>query len=208
MSANGRSRNRGRDGGAGIGRAVGRASEPGLGRSSPGAPRNRLRSHYNWIDIVSAVNFRRQQRPRRPTILIIEDDIVLRDPLAEYLRCAGYEIFEAANSAEAVAVFDADIVVDAVFSDIRMAGPTDGVDLARWIRRRHPDVHIVLTSGADSKALAETVAEIFIAKPYHLADITGRIGQLLAATLPPAASSSEAPSTGGRRRSRSRRNRR
>jgi CheY-like chemotaxis protein len=154
------------------------------------------------------VDYQQTTEPNQPTVLIVEDDVVLRNPLGEYLRAAGYVIFEAANSAEAIAVFSAKISINAVFSDIRMAGPMDGLGLARWIRARHPGVRIALTSGADNnKARAEAVAETFIAKPYHVADIAALIGQLLAATPGPAASSpevsSEAPSTGERRRSRS-----
>jgi two-component system, response regulator PdtaR len=204
----GRFRNRGRLGGAGTGQADDPASEPGsegIARTRREIAAGRLATGLS----LSQVNFPQQQEPHRQTLLLVEDDIGIRNSLAEYLRGAGYEIYEANSSAEAVAVFDANIAVDAVFSDIRLAGPMDGVDLARWIRRRHPDVPIALASGgAENKPRAETVAETFIAKPYHVADVAALIGRLLAATPPPAPSSpevsSEAPSRGGRRRWRSR----
>jgi DNA-binding NtrC family response regulator len=111
--------------------------------------------------------------------LVAEDDIVIRNPLSEYLRGAGYLIIEAANAEEAIAVFAAKIPIDAVFSDVQMPGPMDGLGLARWIRRHHPRVRIAITSGAGNVARAAEVAEAFLIKPYHVAEVAGRIGRLL-----------------------------
>jgi CheY-like chemotaxis protein len=68
--------------------------------------------------------------------LVVEDNICVRSVTAEVLREAGYSVIEAANAAEAVAVFDAGTAVDLVFSDIEMRGSQmDGVGLARWVFR-------------------------------------------------------------------------
>jgi DNA-binding LytR/AlgR family response regulator len=67
-----------------------------------------------------------------------------------------------------------------VFSDIQMPGPMDGLGLARWIRRHRPRVRIAITSGAGNEARAAEVAEVFLVKPYHAAEVAGRIGRLLA----------------------------
>jgi CheY-like chemotaxis protein len=118
--------------------------------------------------------------PRIVAILIAEDDVLIRDPLAEYLRGAGYLIVEAANAEEAIAVFAANIPIDVVFSDIQMPGSMDGLGLARWIRRHHPGVRIAITSGAGNAAGAAEVAEVFLVKPYHAAEVAARLGRLLA----------------------------
>jgi CheY-like chemotaxis protein len=114
------------------------------------------------------------------TILVAEDDILIRNPLAEYLRDAGYLIVEAANAEEAIALFASKIPIDVVFSDMQMPGPMDGLGLARWIRRHHPGVRIAVTSGAGPEAGAADVAEAFLVKPYHVAEVAARIGRLLA----------------------------
>jgi CheY-like chemotaxis protein len=75
---------------------------------------------------------------RHHVVLVVEDEILMRSVTAESLRIAGYNVVEAANAAEAVAVFTAGTVIDLVFSDINfMAGPNsmDAVGLARWVSR-------------------------------------------------------------------------
>jgi CheY-like chemotaxis protein len=64
------------------------------------------------------------------TILVVEDEVLIRLPLAEYLRDCGYSVFEASNVAEAKAVLDADTPVDLVFSDVNMPGNENGFALA------------------------------------------------------------------------------
>jgi hypothetical protein len=75
---------------------------------------------------------------RHHVVLVVEDEILMCSVTAESLRIAGYNVVEAANAAEAVAVFTAGTVIDLVFSDINfMAGPNsmDAVGLARWVSR-------------------------------------------------------------------------
>jgi two-component system, response regulator PdtaR len=135
--------------------------------------------------ILNTADSQPEKQSRRPTVLVVEDDIVIRKPLAEYLQGAGYSTLETANAAEAIALFSARALIDIVFSDIQMPGPIDGLDLARWIRRDHPGVRVALTSGVANEALAAEVAEIFVAKPYQMAEVAAWIGRLLADPPPP-----------------------
>jgi CheY-like chemotaxis protein len=128
---------------------------------------------------LHAVPAEPEKKPSRPTILIVEDNVVIRSPLAEYLRSAGYMIVEAGNAAEAIALFVAEVPIDLVFSDIRMPGAMDGLGLARWIRQHRPGVRVALTSGNGNGARAARVAEIFVPKPYQAAEVAARIGELL-----------------------------
>jgi DNA-binding NtrC family response regulator len=120
----------------------------------------------------------------RATVLLVEDDIVIRSPLAEYLRAAGYMIVEAANAEEAIALFAARVPIAVVFSDIRMPGTMDGIGLARWIRRHQPSVRVMLTSGAGNAVRLGKIAEFFVPKPYQAAEVAARIGKLLETTSP------------------------
>lgn len=81
------------------------------------------------------------------TILVVEDEILVRMPLAEYLRDCGYRVFEAASVAEAKAVLDADTPVDLVFSDVNLVGAENGFALASWVHQHHPATKVLLTSG-------------------------------------------------------------
>jgi CheY-like chemotaxis protein len=120
------------------------------------------------------------------TILVVEDEVLVRLVVAEYLRECGYTVHEAAHAGEAMAVLDMpDIDIDLVFSDVDMpAGALDGFALARWVRDNHPDVQVILTSGAArSAAIAGALCERgpMLAKPYEPAAAFDRIKQLLAA---------------------------
>ena len=72
-------------------------------------------------------------------ILVVEDDVLVRMPIAQYLRDCGYKVVEAVNADEAIAVLlHQETVVDVVFSDIEMPGSIDGFGLAKWIRELVP----------------------------------------------------------------------
>ncbi len=119
----------------------------------------------------------------RPVVLIVEDEVLVRMVVAEYLRDCGFMVIEAGSAQEALALFKADIDVDAVFSDIQMPGEMDGFGLARWLRQHRPDVKVILTSGAASAA--HRAADLchdgpLLPKPYDSEEVERRIRQLLA----------------------------
>jgi CheY-like chemotaxis protein len=127
------------------------------------------------------------------TILIVEDEVLIRMELADYLRGCGYRVLEAANAAEALTVMQTDHRVDLVFSDVQMPGPTDGFGLARWVRANRPGVTVILTSGvARSAARAGELCEDgpLEAKPYEHARLLERIKRTLAQVRRPDASCS------------------
>ena len=90
---------------------------------------------------------KRNDASRPPVVLLVEDETLLRDTTAEYLRLAGYTVIETADAAEALAAFAAEEPVDVVFSDVHLPGGNmDGWRLALWVRR-HRGVPVLLTSG-------------------------------------------------------------
>ncbi|MFL5256720.1 MAG: response regulator [Rhodopila sp.] len=122
-----------------------------------------------------------QQSPVH-TILVVEDDPLVRMPIAEYLRDCGYIVVEAGDAQEAMALIDTDRSVSLVFSDVRMPGSVDGFGLASWIRRHHPDVPVLLTSGYNDvrRVPNELLRSLpIIGKPYSQAAIGRRIKDLL-----------------------------
>jgi CheY-like chemotaxis protein len=119
---------------------------------------------------------------RRPIILLVEDEDLLRETTGEYLRLSGYTVIEAASAGEALAAFVAGERVDAVFSDVHLPGGTmDGLRLALWVRRHHRGVPVLLTSGqGEAIRLAALVGEqSFAAKPYRQKEVVDRLRSLL-----------------------------
>jgi CheY-like chemotaxis protein len=117
-----------------------------------------------------------------PTVLVVDDDVLIRMVIADYLRECGFRVVEAANADEAVAVLEA-TPVDAVFSDVHMPGSMNGFGLAALVRQRYPGVAVTLTSGITRKA--DAAGELcmdgpLLAKPYEPAEVERRIRALLA----------------------------
>jgi CheY-like chemotaxis protein len=107
---------------------------------------------------------------RVPTVLVVEDEELIRTTAAEYLRECGYRVIEAASGDEAVAVLSAGESVDIVFSDVRMPGERDGIALARWMRAHCPGIRVLLTSGylGVGRQVSELGADApFLPKPYR-----------------------------------------
>lgn len=112
---------------------------------------------------------------RARTILVVEDEVLLRLAIAEHLRAAGHRVIEASNAEEAMRVIGADTSVGLVFTDVNMTGAMDGLTLARWIGRTHPGIRLLVTSG-----LATTAGDTpFVAKPYRFDEIERLVGSLL-----------------------------
>lgn len=115
---------------------------------------------------------------RTPAILIVEDEVLIRFVLADYLRECGFKVLEAGDAAEAIQILEAEVDIDLVFSDVQMPGEMDGFGLAQWVRRNRPKLPITLTSGdakksAKAKELCEN--EPFFAKPYDVAKVVAHI---------------------------------
>ncbi|HEY6440846.1 MAG TPA: response regulator [Acetobacteraceae bacterium] len=123
--------------------------------------------------------------PGRPVVLVVDDEILLRSVVAEYLRDAGFRVVEAANGREAVTVLAAGEAVDVVFSDVRMPGDVSGYDLAEWVSINRPAVHVLLTSGyvgavSRSRHVGDS-APMLLPKPFDyerlLQQLRGLIGR-------------------------------
>jgi CheY-like chemotaxis protein len=121
-------------------------------------------------------------------VLVVDDEILVRTVLAEYLRDCGYRVIEAANAAEAIEVLTSDLDVDVLFTDIEMPGEMNGFGLAKWTREHRPGLQIMLTSGNPSKAEeARTLCldEHFVTKPTPFDDLRDRIARILASRTEP-----------------------
>jgi DNA-binding NtrC family response regulator len=129
--------------------------------------------------LTSNAMMSREETARQPAVLLVEDEILIRSATAEFLRSTGYRVIEAANAAEAIAVFASAIEIDLVFSDINMPGTMNGVGLARWIADHHPGIHVILTSAIGNARAAGATGAAFLRKPYRLAEAVRRIGALL-----------------------------
>jgi CheY-like chemotaxis protein len=117
---------------------------------------------------------------RRPIVLVVEDDVLIRLVIAEELRSLGVSVAEAFNAEEALAILQSSVSIDLVFTDVRMPGSMDGLALARSAREMHPRLTIVVTSALVPAAAASAFVDAFFAKPYDTVQVAQRIQDLLA----------------------------
>ena len=116
---------------------------------------------------------------RRLVVLVVEDEALIRIAVADWLRESGIDCLEAADADEAVDIFRAHDDIDLVFSDVRMPGSMDGLDLARWLRSERPDVPVILTSANPLPLTAQFAAALpFFRKPYDLCAVVARVREL------------------------------
>jgi len=113
------------------------------------------------------------------TVLVVDDEVLLRLSIADRLREEGFAVIEAANANEAIAILKAAMVIDVVLTDVTMPGSMDGVGLARFVESQRPDIKVILTSGILVAAPAQCRLDGFFLKPYDPASIVRLIRALL-----------------------------
>ena len=107
-----------------------------------------------------------------PRILVVEDEVLIRTMVSEALRAEGYQVTEAGNADEAIALLAAGTRAALVFSDVNMPGERNGVQLAKYVHEKHPGIIVVLTSAVGHPDLE---GEIFLPKPFGLFDVVAFI---------------------------------
>ena len=128
---------------------------------------------------IDAVKPEGRETGSNATILLIEDDPGVARTTRETLRSMGYQVHHAADASAALAIIEKTPSIDVVFSDVVMPG-MNGVELARALRKSHPDLPILLTSGF-SDAVSSAAAKEFelLRKPYAPNDLKSHIDLLL-----------------------------
>jgi DNA-binding response OmpR family regulator len=125
----------------------------------------------------------RAVRRTAPTILVVEDEPLIRMDLADSLRSEGFTVIEASGPGEARAVMSSGVAVGCVLTDLHMPNRDDGLELLRWLGAHHPDTAILVASGVpDSIALAGGQgANIFATfdKPYRPSAIFAALHALM-----------------------------
>ena len=114
-----------------------------------------------------------------PTVLVVEDEPLVRLVAVELIEDAGWRAIEAADAADALTALSAHPHVRVLFTDINMPG-MDGLELARCVHGMYPDIELVVTSGKRALADIELPDDgTFLAKPYDAQKLVSVIGSKL-----------------------------
>jgi CheY-like chemotaxis protein len=117
-----------------------------------------------------------------PTVLLVEDELLISQLVAHWLSGRGFAVHEAATGDEALAYLGAGGAADVLFTDVNLGGGMDGTELAQRARQMRPDLPIVYASGRYGYCdLGPLVARsVFVPKPYDPADVCTLLERLTA----------------------------
>jgi DNA-binding response OmpR family regulator len=113
----------------------------------------------------------------KATVLVVEDEPLIRIFLADALRDAGFAVTEAVTAQEAADYLDEDDY-NAVLTDVTMPGHMDGLELAHRVCEEHPSTAVIVTSAKD---VANDVPQdvCFLRKPYKLSEVLRLVSNLV-----------------------------
>jgi CheY-like chemotaxis protein len=124
----------------------------------------------------------RRARTQVGSVLLVEDDEEVAALVQEMLAQLGYRVTRAASASAALGALANGREVDVIFSDIMMPGDMNGVDLAREVRLRRPELPILLTSGYAEAARrdAEVEGVRILPKPYRVDELQAALSRAVA----------------------------
>ena len=117
------------------------------------------------------------------TVLVVEDEVLVRRLAVHMLQSLGYETVEAATAATALEVLAATPRIAILFTDVVLPGGQSGVELAQKALQRRPDLIMLFTSGYTETHLAHfrgrPTGSGFLSKPYRKAELADKLHDLL-----------------------------
>jgi CheY-like chemotaxis protein len=123
---------------------------------------------------------------RKPVVLVVEDEPIVRMGALDFVSAAGFEALEASSADEAIRILEARSDIHLVFTDVGMPGTMDGVKLAHYIAGRWPPVKLVVASGNVVVEQSQLPAGAkFFRKPYRHSVIVEALMEMLSTPNPP-----------------------
>jgi DNA-binding NtrC family response regulator len=120
------------------------------------------------------------QSAAAPTVLVVDDDVIVRVAICENLRDAGFQVLEAASAHDAVGVMLADMPIHALVTDLRMPGAMDGFGLGLAARSASPDLKILVMSSFLPESTGARLSPFaFIEKPFRPQVLIDRLREML-----------------------------
>ena len=123
------------------------------------------------------------------TVLLVEDDDLVRQTIVKILKSIGYDVIEAKGGDHALEILDNNMKsersIRLVLSDIVMPGDINGIELGHRVEDKYPGVSVLLTSGYPDKDLTMNSGKNvrdefkFLKKPYSTKDLERAFGELL-----------------------------
>lgn len=112
------------------------------------------------------------------TVLVVEDELLIRMLLVDTLLDEGYDVVEAGNVLEAVAALGFR-KIDVVITDIDMPGGLSGLYLAQMISSTHVNIPVIIASGGHHLRAEDLPRDaVFVSKPYSTENLAAMVGEM------------------------------
>jgi two-component system, response regulator PdtaR len=108
------------------------------------------------------------------SVLVVEDDPLVRFVAVAILGDAGFETVEAGDAAQALEVLQANDRIDVLFTDVRMPGRMNGFELALVAQRKWPELRVIVTSAYFDQSDLPSGTD-FLHKPWTAPDLLRRV---------------------------------
>jgi DNA-binding NtrC family response regulator len=115
------------------------------------------------------------------TILVVEDEILVRLTLRAILEDGGFSALEAQDAAQAIEIIERTPGIDLLFTDVQMPGEMDGLGLAKWMIENRPATPVIIASGNPgmTNAAMELCGAVMFPKPYDFESAVVKIRQTI-----------------------------
>lgn len=125
--------------------------------------------------------------PRCPTVLLVEDEPIIRELIAIALEDLGATVTSVETAQEGLEM-TSHSSFSMLLTDVRTPGTVDGLELARQVGRQQPDTRIVVMSGYhDPSSQALPLGAVFLPKPWTLDHFIGVVSDQLSRSVKPLA---------------------
>ena len=113
------------------------------------------------------------------TVLVAEDDWIIREDIVTDLRREGFAVLEAATGAGALQALRATGKLDLLITDIALADALTGWDVAEAFRTSHPGAPVIYASGNAANDHRRVAGSVFLSKPVAVSELTATCRKLL-----------------------------
>ena len=117
------------------------------------------------------------------TVLVVEDDPLVRNFVVQQLRDLGYSVLEAADGPQARRLLESDAPIDLLLTDVVMPGSITGRELAESARQRRPTLKTLYTSGYTENSIVHQgkldPGVHFLSKPFRRQDLALKVREVL-----------------------------
>ena len=117
------------------------------------------------------------------TVLVVEDDLEVRDTVVDLLGELGYKVLKAGDAQSALAVVESGVPIDLLFTDVIMPGPMKSPELARRAKLVQPNIEVLYTSGYTENSIVHggrlDPGVSLLSKPYARSDLARKIRLIL-----------------------------